>query len=69
MPEITDERLREIVDKLITERGEDGAAEYISTGEYSAELKERAMNMIRGKSESDMDSAMAEGGDISDMGL
>lgn len=67
--EITEEKLRDIVEKWIMQKGVEGTINYISTGDYPAEIKKRALNMVQVKTKEELEnqSAMAENGDISDM--
>ena len=64
MNDMTDDKLREIINTMIENRGEEGAKEFISAGAYPQELKDRAIKMITGELENEV--VMAEHGDISD---
>jgi len=64
--EVTNEKLREVVHNLLEKNGENGALMYISSTDWSSDIKERAIQMINGLPEEEV--AMAENGDISDMG-
>ena len=66
--EMTEQALREAVEKLIFKLGEEGAISYISSGDYDLETKEKAIKMIKYERD-DSEMPMAENGDISDMGL
>jgi len=62
--EVTDERLREIVKKLINENGESGANAYVASSDWDQSIKDRAIKIINGDPQEEV--VMAEHGDISD---
>ena len=63
---LTDNDLRAIINKLIAKMGQKGAADYVALGDYPKELRDKAMDMINGKRELDVE--FSENGVISDMG-
>jgi hypothetical protein len=65
--EITDTRLREVIHNLLEDKTQQEVLEYIAIAEWDSELKERAFKMVNGLPEEEI--AMAENGDISDMGI
>lgn len=69
--EISEEKLRDTVEKWIMQKGVKGTISYISTGDYPAELKKRALSMVQVKTKDELEKegAMAENGDISDMNI
>lgn len=69
MSQFTETQLRDYAEKLIAQRGEDGAREFVSTAGYDKETTEKLINMISGKSNSNVASAMAENGELDDFGV
>ena len=67
MNNISDQQLREFIDKKINELGKERTIEYLYAGDYPKELKDRAINMIQGPSHEDIKSSLAENGDLSDL--
>jgi len=63
---ISDERLHEVMSKFIAEKGLEGAIEYVSTSDYPADVKDRAMKILKGDPQTER--VLAEHGDISDAG-
>lgn len=63
--QLSDEKLRNILNELVAKNGLKETKDFISTGEYPQELKNRAMEMLQNKPSPE--SLMAEGGDISEL--
>jgi len=65
--EISEEKIRDFIDKKTNEIGIDATIEYIRLADYSPELKEFAIGIMV-KNEPD-ENLLAENGDISDFGI
>jgi hypothetical protein len=63
---MNEQTLEPAVKRLIGKYGSQGAIEYISTGDYPAEIKDQAVSMIHASRISRQQHAMAVGSDSHD---
>jgi len=64
---ISEEKIREFVEKLVHKHGEEYTKNYISSGDYPREVQEFALSLI--EKDKPKEELMAENGDLSDFGL